>query len=88
MTSRDLAACSDGTRRALRDLSEQVDRNSKHMGLQIQQGTSEVKVHISSLAKIPDELAWDNKPIHFQDATGRRFPVPLEVCQNFQVRSS
>jgi hypothetical protein len=30
---------------------------------------------------------WDQKPIRFQDALGRRYPIPLEVCKTFQVSS-
>ncbi|KAH0545424.1 hypothetical protein FGG08_000565 [Glutinoglossum americanum] len=27
---------------------------------------------------------WDQKPIRFQDAIGRRYPIPLEVCGTFE----
>src|SRR6266568_1869981 len=31
------------------------------------------------------EEPWDQKPIRFQDAIGRRYPLPLEVCRTLEV---
>ena len=31
---------------------------------------------------------WDQRPMKFQDAIGRRYPVPLEVCNTFEVSPS
>lgn len=28
---------------------------------------------------------WDQRPMRFQDAKGRRYPIPLEVCSTFEV---
>jgi hypothetical protein len=43
--------------------------------------SEDIKVHISRSLDEP----WDQRPIRFQDAIGRRYPIPLEVCSTFDV---
>jgi hypothetical protein len=52
-------------------------------GLQqeMQNGAEQLKLHIDNTLQEP----WDQKPIQFQDAIGRRYPVPLEICGTFEV---
>lgn len=40
----------------------------------------EVTAHVSRSLNEP----WDQRPMKFQDALGRRYPVPLEVCSTFE----
>lgn len=40
----------------------------------------DLKAHITSSLD-----PWDQKPMQLQDALGRRYPVPLEVCSSFEV---
>ncbi|OQE08259.1 hypothetical protein PENVUL_c010G06890, partial [Penicillium vulpinum] len=57
--------------------------NSRAMqGLQheMHNGAKQLKLHIDNTFQEP----WDQKPIRFQDAIGRRYPVPLEICGTFE----
>ena len=45
--------------------------------------SQDLKAHITNSLE-----PWDQKPMRFQDALGRRYPVPLEVCNTFDVSSS
>ncbi|KAM6513474.1 hypothetical protein FALCPG4_015890 [Fusarium falciforme] len=70
----------DINRRAIEDLKAEVQRQTNGLSSQMEQGKQEVKTCIYAAIDEP----WDRKPIRFQDATGRRFPVPLEICQHFE----
>jgi hypothetical protein len=48
---------------------------------EIQTGAKQLKLHMKNTFEEP----WDQKPIRFQDAIGRRYPVPLEICGTFEV---
>ncbi|KAJ5934240.1 hypothetical protein N7466_003787 [Penicillium verhagenii] len=48
---------------------------------EMQNGTKQLKLHVDNTFQEP----WDQKPIRFQDAIGRRYPVPLEICGTFEV---
>lgn len=48
---------------------------------EMQNGTKQLKLHMDNTFQEP----WDQKPIRFQDAIGRRYPVPLEICGTFEV---
>lgn len=69
------------SRQAIQDLGDQVQQHTESLSLQVRQETQEIKMHIDSSLEDP----WDAKPINFQDATGRRYPVSLELCQKFDV---
>lgn len=43
--------------------------------------SQELTMHISRSLDEP----YDQRPMKFQDALGRRYPVPLEVCGTFEV---
>lgn len=45
--------------------------------------SQELTMHVSRSLDEP----WDQRPMRFQDAIGRRYPVPLEVCSTFEVGS-
>ncbi|KAJ5929029.1 hypothetical protein N7454_006877 [Penicillium verhagenii] len=47
---------------------------------EMQNGTKQLKLHVDNTFQEP----WDQKPIRFQDAIGRRYPVPLEICGTFE----
>ena len=68
-------------REALLDLNGRVQRGTENLSMEIRRGMEEVKLQISPAIDEP----WDQKPIRFQDAIGRRFPVPLEVCRTFKA---
>jgi hypothetical protein len=57
-----------------------VERTSNLSAL-LHQETEGIKLHISEALSEP----WDQKPIYFQDAIGRRYPVPLEAAGDFDV---
>lgn len=42
--------------------------------------SQDLKAHITRSLE-----PWDQKPMQLQDALGRRYPVPLEVCSSFDV---
>lgn len=54
---------------------------TENLRLQMQTETELFKLHMKDALDEP----WDQKPIRFQDAIGRRYPVPLEICGNFEV---
>ncbi|KUM56572.1 hypothetical protein ACN42_g10641 [Penicillium freii] len=63
---------------AMQDLQQQVRDGTHCLNLQVQTGTEQLKLHMDTL-----QDPWDQKPIRFQDAIGRRYPVPLEGFQDF-----
>ncbi|OQE45001.1 hypothetical protein PENCOP_c002G03614 [Penicillium coprophilum] len=64
----------------MQHLQQQMRDGTQSLNLQLQAGTEQLKLHIDNVVQDP----WDQKPIRFQDATGRRYPVPLEVCGTFE----
>ncbi|KAH8693473.1 hypothetical protein GQ44DRAFT_832694 [Phaeosphaeriaceae sp. PMI808] len=65
---------------AMQDVSQQFQKGNDRLALHLQNSTEEVKLRIGAALDDP----WDQKPIRFQDAIGRRYPIPLEVCKSFQ----
>lgn len=62
-------------------MKQDFHRGSKNLELQISEATDQIKVEISRGIEQP----WDNKPLRFQDALGRRYPIPIEICGSFEV---
>lgn len=51
---------------------------------QMLKGNEEVKLSIyAAIDEPPDQM-----PIKFRDASGEKYRVPLNLCQNFEVRFS
>lgn len=48
--------------------------------IQAKYNSLDLKAHITSSLE-----PWDQRPMQLQDAVGRRYPVPLEVCSSFEV---
>ncbi|KAL2842628.1 hypothetical protein BJX68DRAFT_166512 [Aspergillus pseudodeflectus] len=71
------------TNQALRDLRQEVQSGTLGLGQRMQTNTALITSHIDTALSEP----WDQKPVRFQDAIGRRYPVPLEVCGTFEVLS-
>ncbi|KAK3302777.1 uncharacterized protein B0T15DRAFT_314824 [Chaetomium strumarium] len=69
----------DIIRQTIDDLGASGERGNRRLARQLHQSKEEVKYHIYAAIDEP----WDQKPIRFQDAMGRRFPVPLEICRRF-----
>ncbi|RYP51327.1 hypothetical protein DL768_003331 [Monosporascus sp. mg162] len=68
-------------RQVIEGLKAEVEQRASALSAQVEQGKEEVKLHIYAAIEEP----FDHKPIRFQDASGRRFPVPLGICQRFKV---
>jgi hypothetical protein len=68
----------------MRDLQQEVQSGTVGLGERMETSTALITSHIDMALSEP----WDQKPIRFQDAIGRRYPVPLEVCGTFEVHSS
>ncbi|ORY13409.1 hypothetical protein BCR34DRAFT_613410 [Clohesyomyces aquaticus] len=68
------------TLQAMQGVSQEEQKCSDRLAVHLQNDTEEVKLHISTALDEP----WDQKPIQLQDAIGRRYPMPLEVCKSFQ----
>ena len=68
------------SRREIRELNDQVVKRTDNLSALLHQNT-EVKMRLCTVLSEP----WDQKPIYFQDAVGRRYPVPLEAVRNFNV---
>jgi len=66
---------------AVRGLSKEVGASQQGLIQQVRMGNEDIKLQINATLNEP----WDQKPIRFQDATGRRYPIPLEVCKTFEV---
>jgi hypothetical protein len=80
-----ISKCADGgNSQAVRDLQQEVQSGTVGLGQRMQTSTALITSHIDMALSEP----WDQKPIRFQDAIGRRYPVPLEVCGTFEVHSS
>jgi hypothetical protein len=69
------------SRQALHNMNSHIQRRTDELELRIRTGTEEVKLHVDRSIGEP----WDQKPLRFVDAIGRRYPVPLELCQRFEV---
>jgi hypothetical protein len=67
---------------AMQVLESHITKEAKEITLQLQKGAQDVKQEISKVIDGP----WDQKPIQFQDAIGRKYPIPLEVCATYDVR--
>ncbi|KAE8452606.1 hypothetical protein EG329_013865 [Mollisiaceae sp. DMI_Dod_QoI] len=65
---------------AVQDLGQEIQASQQGLVQQVRMGTEDIKLQISAALNEP----WDQKPIRFQDAIGRRYPIPLEVCKTFQ----
>jgi hypothetical protein len=72
--------CSQLYSDAMRCLERRVKSQAEHLSLQLRTNTG-VNLQINNAVEEP----WDQKPIRFQDAIGRRYPLPLEVCGTFEV---
>ncbi|KAK7745216.1 hypothetical protein SLS62_009845 [Diatrype stigma] len=68
------------TSKAIDELKADMQRHVVSLASQVGQGTEEIKTQIYAAIDEP----FDHKPIQFQDARGRRFSVPLEICQSFE----
>lgn len=68
---------------ASKEMKQDLHRGSKNLELQISEATDQLKVEISRGIGQP----WDNKPLQFQDALGRRYPIPIEIVGSFEVYS-
>lgn len=66
---------------ASKEMKQDFHLGSKNLELQISEATDQLKVEISRGIEQP----WDNKPLRFQDALGRRYPIPIEICGSFEV---
>lgn len=65
----------------MQNLSRLVQEGNDDLHTRLFSYTEEVKLQICARLDEP----WDQKPIRFQDAIGRRYPIPLEVAKTFQV---
>ncbi|KAG8160460.1 hypothetical protein KVR01_009996 [Diaporthe batatas] len=63
-----------------RQIQGEIQHSSNQFQLQLLKATSEVKFEIARGLEDP----WDTKPLQFQDAIGRRYPIPLEICATFE----
>ncbi|ETS84539.1 hypothetical protein PFICI_02564 [Pestalotiopsis fici W106-1] len=66
-----------------KDKITQFETRMRHHGdmlglMQAKYCSQDLKAHITNSLE-----PWDQKPMRFQDALGRRYPVPLEVCNTF-----
>lgn len=69
-------------RKTLEEMNADAQRRIEDLLLQLREDKEEIKYHIYASIEEPP----DRKPVEFQDATGRQFHVPLELCQRFDVR--
>lgn len=67
--------------KAVQDLGQEMQSSQRGLIQQVRVGNEDIKLQIYAALGEP----WDKKPIRFQDAIGRRYPIPLEVCKTFQV---
>ncbi|KAI1101452.1 hypothetical protein F4804DRAFT_9849 [Jackrogersella minutella] len=67
-------------RQAIERMKEDAQRQTDALSLQLEQSRQDVKLCLSATIQEP----WDHKPLEFQDAIGRKFPIPLEACQTFE----
>ncbi|KAI1275893.1 hypothetical protein F5Y07DRAFT_399950 [Xylaria sp. FL0933] len=70
----------DIQRNALNNMKAELVQVNKDVSQEIQWTAQNLQMHVTS------SLSWsyDQQPIKFQDALGRRYPIPLELCNNFQ----
>ena len=68
-------------REALIAIRSEISKGNDNVSLQIQQQALCFETNVIST------IQWqgDQQPIKFQDAIGRRYPVTLELCKNFDV---
>ncbi|XXG98228.1 hypothetical protein Hte_004550 [Hypoxylon texense] len=66
-------------RKTLEEMNADAQRRIEDLLLQLRNDKEEIKYHIyASIEEPPDQ-----KPVLFQDATGRQFHLPLVLCQRF-----
>jgi hypothetical protein len=68
-----------------KDKITQFETHMRHHGdmlglIQTKYCSQDLKAHITNTLE-----PCDQKPMRFQDALGRRYPVPLEVCSTYEV---
>ncbi|KAI4866770.1 hypothetical protein F4820DRAFT_236613 [Hypoxylon rubiginosum] len=73
------AVQSEIIRKTLEEMNADAQRRIEDLLLQLREDKEEIKYHIYASIEEPP----DRKPVEFQDATGRQFHVPLELCQRF-----
>lgn len=66
---------------AVQNLDQRLTTEARDLSLQLQRNTNDIRSQVSRTIEEP----WDQKPIRFQDAIGRRYPLPLEVCRTLEV---
>ncbi len=62
-------------------IAQKAEKNASALSQQIRVESEAIKVQIARAMDPP----WDPQAVCFQDALGRRFPIPLEVCETFEV---
>ncbi|KAF2998041.1 hypothetical protein E8E14_004291 [Neopestalotiopsis sp. 37M] len=67
-----------------KDKITEFETHMRHHGdmlglIQTKYCSQDLKAHITNTLE-----PWDQKPMRFQDALGRRYPVPLEVCSTYE----
>lgn len=68
----------------MQNLDLHLTAEARDLSLQLQRNTDDIQSQFNRAIEEP----WDQKPIRFQDAIGRRYPLPLEVCRTFEVIGS
>ncbi|KAJ2992727.1 hypothetical protein NUW58_g2069 [Xylaria curta] len=66
--------------KALRNVRVELAQVNNDVSQEIQKTAQSLQLHVTSSLSLP----YDQQPIKFQDALGRRYPVPLELCSDFQ----
>lgn len=66
---------------AVQNLDQRLTTEARDLSLQLQRNTDDIRSQVNRVIEEP----WDQKPIRFQDAIGRRYPLPLEVCRTLEV---
>lgn len=68
-------------RQGIRELNNQIVQHTGNLSTIFRQEAEGIKIQLDTALSI----SWDQKPIYFQDAIGRRYPVPLEAVEYFDV---
>ncbi|KAI0429140.1 hypothetical protein F5Y09DRAFT_268839 [Xylaria sp. FL1042] len=70
----------DIQRNTLNNVKAELVQVKNDVSQEIRGTAQSLQLHVTS------SLSWsyDQRPIKFQDALGRRYPVPLELCHDFQ----
>ncbi len=68
---------------ALNNVRTELAQVNNNVTEEIQRTAQGLQLHVTS------SLSWsyDQQPIKFQDALGQRYPVPVELCRDFEVSS-